>query len=401
MGFIRKGRRKLTIFNAAIILINVNIGTGIMKIPFLYATGVIATSLLNLAVSLITFYSFYLLTLTTTQYKSSSLGIIWSQAKLPCSWIPCFIFFYISFDFYLYYFSYIYSLLDNFFTIYIPSLPETLHDYYIIVFIIFAICVIPSVFSKGINTVKICSYIFLLFLLFYTIHQIYWFVKVTKDMGFDPNNEIQLWFKGKSCLNTISSHFLMYMTSHYFFQTTASLRDFNRNDLIKLSAIFIGVCWAFYQLNGIFGYFTFFGSLDKSLPIFSHYEQGNYYVMCDFIAAILCMIMSLPAVINSARDYLINIFFENIEFTYHIYIILGLILGLMGLYIGSLSNEIIDWINFFADICIALAIFFIPVILFFGIQKLFSPLHFIGMIVMILLGLAEIVLSIYNFASSK
>lgn len=394
------GRKdQLTSYQIVIYMINLMIGTGPLKLGYAFRCGVILGSLFTILFAIFGFMSSHLFIKTAAHHKASTFEEQW-RATFGTSTImfPAIASFSIFWIIAIFYLQFLVSSLSNIILRYAPNVTPYLINPYVEMGIIFATFGMFTIINYSVSILFYISVLAIFCIVFLIIHTIYWLAHTINEVGFDPTNSIAYFHFDQSLADCIGSLLTAYCYQPFSFPGLRHVRDLTLKSGKRIFIFIMVTVCSIYLLFGITGYFTFFDKITSDL-ILDQYPQ-NGIVFAANIAVFVLILCSLPVVFSAARYSLISSIYNQQEIDRYIWITFGIIMFLSGIVVSTLSNIVIDLINYLCNICAISVSYIIPSILFlktFGMKDKFNSVLAIILLVVAAAGTAFIT---YNFAIS-
>lgn len=389
-------RYNINFFPMLLCLINAAVGRGIVSLGNAFRCGVFTSLILCTVIGIVSYYSMYFFIKAGAATHSGTFEDIWAATFGPRTiWICAFLSISRKFVTLKSYFSYIistiislikqYSNTDN-----VPWWALT-NEFYLLIFIV--LFIIPFALTKSLKTVSVISAISCLCILYLLAVVIYYFVDSVKTNGFDPNKQIVYFSFDKKVSTCISSLMTAYLVYPLAYPGLNHLRHATVKRLNLLAITLIVILWALYYTFGILCYLSLFDT-NTGGAILSYFKKRPLKTVSE-VVQMLMIATTIPIVISPMRYIMINIYVKVTTIQYAIWVVVGIIIGLIGIVLIGAQGDFSTYLGFASDVLAPVVLWGLPAILYLkacGRQNMF---HFIGAIFTICLGIAAIVFIVY------
>lgn len=380
-------RDVLTAFPVVIFLINVAIGTGVVKLGPAYRAGAIFSPILSAIIALVSCYSFSLFLKAACWARASTFEEIWAKAFGPKTVPICATISMLSKLMALKaYTSFVIDSVTSLIRDFYPGAPVWLTDKYVIITLVFIVFYIPTFSSKSLKLIAAISYIKVFCLAFLCCVILYRFADQTMKNGFDPNHQMSYFRFDRTAVSCLDSLLTAYLVLPLCYPGIRHVSHFTVKSFLRLIRLTMLICWIVYNIVGEICYFTVWNE-NMGSTILDYYPDDILNTISRFALTIM-MIYTCPVALNPVRFVMINLIAKGKEFPTVIWGITGVLVSYIAVVLTSLTGDVNFYVTLVTNIRSPFILFIFPAILYlkaFGRQKMF---HFIGSIVILLLGLA-------------
>ena len=382
-------RDVLTSFPVVIFLINVAIGTGVVKLGTAYQAGALFSPILSGIIALLSCYSFNLFLKTACWAKASTFEEIWMRTFGPKTVPVCACLSMLSKLMALKsYTSFVYDNVKSLILEFYPEAPEFLTDKYVLLSAVFVVFYIPTFCSKSLKVIAAISYIKVLCLAFLCFVFIYRFAETTMKQGFDPNRQIAYFRFDSRAVTCLDSLLTAYLVLPLCYPGIQHVSRFTVKSFMRIVRITTAICWIVYNICGELCYFTVW-DMKIGTTMLDFYPDDILNLISRF-ALTLMMIYTCPVALNPIRYVLINLIARRDEFSTVVWALLGIGVTYIAIVLTSLTGDVNFYIGVVTNIRSPFMLFIFPAILYLKAFGKHSKLHFAGAIGILLLGLAAI-----------
>lgn len=388
-------RYNINFFPMLVCFINAAVGRGIISLGSAFKCGVFTSLILCTVIGFFSYYSMFFFVKAGAATHSGTFEDIWAATFGPRTiWICAFLSISRKFVTLKSYFSYIITTTISLINKYQPEgVPwwALTNEFYLLIFII--IFIIPFALTKSLKTVAIISEISCGCIIFLFAVLLYYFIDSVKTNGFDPNNEIVYFSfdsRASSCLSSLMTAYLVYPLAY---PGLNHLRHATVKRLNALCIVLIAILWLLYYAFGLICYLTLFNK-NKGGSILSYYPDGPLKTVAE-VVLMLMIATTIPIVISPMRYIMINIYVKVTTIQYAIWVVIGIIIGLIGIVLIGAQGDFSTYLGLASDLLAPIVLWGLPAILYTKACGKQSIVHFIGAIFTICLCVAAIVFIVY------
>lgn len=375
----------LDLWKIVVVLLNCYIGLGPVRNDRHMRCGVLYVTAVNWIACLITYYCFYLLCLVMKIQKTFMFETSWeAHYKLPVImsigvFVPCI-------GFLSFYFTNISNLWTSLIAIIWPGAPSYATDHYTVALVISLTIYIPLYLIQNIKYIYISSLVKMVLLVFILGFDVYWIIYFVSKNGFDPKHEIswiinfeQPYF---SCIVEFISTYSNFM---FFFYVLKEMSNLTFQRAKKVTQLSMGL---FALINQIFlfaGYFTVFNDRGEGV-LFEYLPQDNIIVAISYVLFFILMIISNACLLNPGRESALAFIVILPKYPSFVWFAMGMIIILAAILIGRLAGIYQTILQTVQNMVALLMQFAIPALLIFKIRKSVHKIHFVGAIILFIVG---------------
>ena len=375
-------------------LLNVAIGTGVMRLGNAYKAGAILTPILSTIIAVLSTYAFYLFLKAGVKTKSSTFEAIWSKSFGEKTVIICASISMISKLMALKsYISFVIDQLVAIITKFAPDPPSWVIDRFFLFFCVMIVFYIPILSSKSLKLIAIICYIKVTCLSFLCIVFIYYFIYYVERDGFDPRDEIAYFRFDSRFITALDSLLTAYLILPMSYPGLKHFRNLTVNNFLREYRTAMIIAWFVYNIVGLLSYFTFF-ELNTGALILSYYEDNDFTLVAQ-IALTIMMIFTCPVALNPVRYVLIDIFGHGSDFNSDVWCHVGICVMIIAMVISSLTGDVNFWVTTITNIRSPLVLFILPSILYLKACGKEKMRHFVLALIILALGLVAVAFVLY------
>lgn len=366
--------------------INAAVGTGILKLGSAFRAGVITSLILTVVIGILSYYSMWFFLKASTKTLAGSFEEIWKVLwGKRFIWFCAFLSIIRKINTLKGYFSFISETITNLISVAAGTLPWWASNKLFLVSILCVVFVVPLAFCRTLRVVVITSQISCVCILVLFGIVIYYFAIGVKTDGFDPNHEMVLFGPGNnvvSCLSSLMTAYLIYPLAYPGFN---HLKNASYNKLNRISIVQTVIVGLLNYAFGLVNYLTLFESNTGGL-ILSYFPQGPVRIVGE-IALVLMILFTIPVVISPIKYIILNCIATVRTIQYWIWIYLGIIIGVLCVFLSAVSGEISTYLGIISDILSPIVLYIIPTSLYLKACGKESMFHFCGAIFCIIVGI--------------
>lgn len=388
-------KNSLTIQEAVAVMCNTAIGTGMLKLGYVFRCGAMLSCIVNTILGLLSLYGLYIYVEAASFWRQPTFETMWIKAFGYASSIISFIISYVSavlvMMFYIQFVAQsIQSIINEFWEV-----NQVVTDNYTIMGIASVLCFIPICFVSSPKTVAKLCYVAIVCIVYLSIHTIYWFVWHVNEYGFDPNGQLAFFRFDDTLANCFSSLSTAYLIAPVAFPGIQHVRNPTPRRLMRVFTLMIATCYILYTVLGLSSYFTFFDENEGGL-ILDYYPQ-TWYVTSAKVAITILMILSIPMVLNPSRFVTINMIWPCDHYPKAVWVAVGIVTYFFAVFCAFLDEPWATILSVTCDSFSPLLLFVVPSVLFLKGYKTSRKLHFVGCWFMIAAGIACTAYIFYSY----
>lgn len=373
--FLQKGI--LGTFDTICCCINSTVGLGVLKIGAEFTSGLLVAFILLFIICFLSFYSFKLFILSASACQESTMEEIWGKIfSKKTVFIPVFISVLSTLLSMITYMKEIQASTIKIFrkiTILLTEDQENIFSTFeaykmLIGCFVFVFFLIPVCIMKHLKTMAIFSFVSICFFILFIIYMAVIFGYEVKKVGFDPNNSfrvVQLKGTLPKSLSTAIFAFNFYPLTYPGLRHVKNSTKSHLLTIIGMSMIAILIS---YIIVGLFSYLSYFDKNKIGVVLDYIPENSNSEKIMAIIGHIISLgfiLLTIPFRLNACRFVILNTINDSSSFPADIWTFLGIIISLLALVLGNLTEKYLNILFIFSDVMASFLLF------------MFSPLFYL------------------------
>ncbi|OHT17469.1 Transmembrane amino acid transporter protein [Tritrichomonas foetus] len=387
-------RESFDYFSTVVFILNVSIGTGVMKLGAAFKAGAVLSVLLSTFIAILSTYTFYLFLKSAAKTKSSTFEGIWAKTFGHKTVVVCAV---ISMTSKLMalkaYISFVCDQLVYLIKLVLPNHPSFLVDRFFLFAAVMVVFYIPVLSSKSLKVIFYCCLIKVTCLAFLCIVIVYYFITFTIQDGFDPRNEIAYFRFDNRFISALDSLLTAYLVMPICYPGLKHFRNLTVNTFLNQYKVSMFITWIVYNIVGLICYFTFFDQNTGGL-ILSYYPENTLTIIAQ-VALTLMMIFTCPVALNPVRYVLVDLVSRGSEFPSDVWCQAGIIIMVLAILLSSLKGDVNFWVSTITNIRSPLVLFILPSILYLKAWGTHNKLHFVLALLVFVIGLVSVAFVLY------
>ena len=362
-------------------LINVAIGTGVVKLAVAYRAGALFSPILSAIMALISGYSFVIFLKAACWAKSSTFEEVWAKVfgqrtVIICATINILAKFVVLRAYTSTTIDMVRSLVLEFY----PTAPVYFTDQYVIITVVYIVFYIPVFCSKSLKVIAAISYVKVFCLAFICCVILYRFGAQVKEQGFDPDGSIAYFRFDSTAITCLDSLLTAYQVMPLCYPGIRHVSRFTVKSFMRVIKLTMLIFWIVYNIVGEICYFTVWDS-DMGSTILDWYPDDTLNLISR-VALTVMMVYTWPMALNPARFIMVNLVAKGKDFPAVVWALIGIFFAYFGVVVMALPAETGPYMTLILNIP-----FMFPPILYLKAFKCRDKLHCVGAIFLLLFGL--------------
>ena len=368
-GSSTRGKKQIGVFRAALVLLNMLMGVGLLSIPYCFRVGVLTNVVLIVVIGTFAFLSFMLLVdaaaMASVEIEYSKLILCAFRRNLTV--IPHTITFLTLFGVSALHLQYsgsiIATVLDQ-----IDGVPKWVYNRWFLIMVPVACVDLPLMFLKSIHGLSYVSMFTGALIVIYLVHALVYFGVYVHDYGFDPERKIEIASFNSFFISAISIQAFAFTCHPVIGPTIATLSSPTRQRKYLTLALVVIAAAMCYLIGGILPYLTLFDKITDPI-VFDDYLKDHpkqwFTVITTCIFGVFLTITT-PLLLFSARYAFNDIFFRS-GFTNLRYYLIGFGILVVNAVVAVTVKSIPVMFGFVGGVCSTLLVYVLPAIYYIRI----------------------------------
>lgn len=393
-----RAKKQISVFRAALVLLNMIMGVGLLSIPYCFRTGIVTNIFILLIIGTFAFLSFMLLvdSAATACVEIDYSKLILCSFRKNLTYIPHSITFLTVFGVSILHLQYsgsiIATVLDQ-----IDGVPKWLYNRWFLIMVPVACVDLPLMFLKSIHGLSYVSMFTGVLMCMYLVHAIFYFGVYTHDYGFDPDHKIQFVAINEFFIPAMSIQAFAFTCHPVIGPTIASLVNPTRQRkylTLGLVVIASGIC---YLIGGLLPYLTLFDKIVSAI-VFGDYLRDHPKQLFTLITTAIFgafLTVTTPLLLFAARHSFNEMLFGR-EFTNVRYYFIGIGILVSAALLAVTVRSIPVMFGFIGGVCGTLLVYILPAIYYIRICGKQNLVKYVISWIMIPAGIAFLTVCLYD-----
>lgn len=391
----------ISVGDMVIVVVNAALGVGIFSFGYTFRMGLGLAILMLLIFGLASFYSMYLFIKLAQSYRKGTFEEIWTLLfSKRSSYICAIVSVSAALLALILSFQTIYQCLYLVFDYFFTAKGTWLEHQYFYLLLVDVVLIIPMCFSESLRDIAKISYVGNTCALALLIHAAYECGRHTSIYGFDPHNQLTLCSFAGDFGNRMGNIVVAYLVMPFAWPGLHHLHNPTPKRWWVVFGTMTLILFIYYIAMGVLAYLTFFDENRMDSIILDLYESSEIVTLAAVVATVKMAAVGVTF-LNQARYITLSSLSAVVAIDRTAWTTCGIGWAIMCTFCATLSTPIMNILLAIYRCVASVLLFIIPSVLFLRGYGKRLRIHFAGSILLILIGIACIVNTIYHASVSK
>jgi amino acid permease len=208
------------------------------------------------------------------------------------------------------------------------------------IFVTTTFVVFPLTWFRDIGRLDVASMASIGLVIVLIVHSLYWLIRDSIVLGFDPRHEFQVASSGRVLITALSVNSLAYMCHLNLFSCLATLKNCTVHRAHLVGRVTVGAAFVLYNLFACPTWLDKFDALSEGTAL-DHYDSRNPITIVAIVGVCCLFLLSSPVIIWPWRHAIDNLIFGDAPMTPRRWVALGGSLAFAAALLATLSDDIL------------------------------------------------------------